>query len=97
MLATDIIERFGRRKDKHLLFCCAGRVGIFGSTFPSIIEGASKLNLQKMSRMAGERGVVSVMPFEAPKAPDIGQTSPPGLRKDHEKYSAGASAAIRTS
>jgi len=41
-------------------------VGIFGSTFPSIIERDSKQNLEKMSRMAGERGVVSVTPFEAP-------------------------------
>jgi hypothetical protein len=57
---------FVPRKDKHLLFCCAGRVGIFGSTFPSIIEGDSKQNLEKMSTMAGERGVVSVTPFEAP-------------------------------
>jgi hypothetical protein len=76
---------------------CAGLVGIFGSTFPSIIEGNGKPNLEKMSRMAGERRPVSLTPFEAPKAPKISQTSPPDQSENHEEYSVEASAAIRSS
>jgi hypothetical protein len=41
-----------------------------------------------MSRTAGERGDVSLKPFEAANEPEITQTSPPGERENHEKYSA---------
>jgi len=35
------------------------------------------------------------LPSEAPKAPEIPQTSPPAQREGHEKYSVEASTAIR--
>jgi hypothetical protein len=40
---------------------------------------------------------VSPMSFKAPKVPETRQTSPPGQEENHEKYSAGAAAAIRCS
>jgi len=40
-----------------------------------------------MSRRAGECGNVALRTFEVPKEPQITQTSPPGQREDHEKYS----------
>jgi hypothetical protein len=40
-------------------------------TFPSIIEGDGKPNLEKISRMAGERWLVSLTPFETLKAREI--------------------------
>jgi hypothetical protein len=61
-----------------LVLGCAGRLGIFGSTYPSIIDTNGKPNLEKMSRMAGERWDVSLTPFEAIKTLGIAQTSPPG-------------------
>jgi hypothetical protein len=44
----------------------------------------------------GARGMSAKL-FEVLKEPEIRQTSPPGAREDHEKYSAEVSAAIRTS
>jgi len=41
-----------------LVLGCAGRVGIFGSTFPSIIERNGKQYPEKMSSMAGDRYAV---------------------------------------
>jgi len=70
---------------------------VFDSTLSSIIDANAKLNLEKMSRMAGERGDVSLLPFEAPKAPQISRTSPLGQEENHEIYWAEGSAAIRTS
>jgi hypothetical protein len=75
----------------------AGWVGIFGSTFPSIIEEIGEPKLEKMLRIADERWDVCLTPFEAIKAPEITQTSLPCQSGNHEKYSASFSAAIRTS
>jgi hypothetical protein len=36
--------------NRNLLFYCAGRVSVFDSTFPSIIEANGKSKLKKMSR-----------------------------------------------
>jgi len=83
--------------DKKLALGCAGRLGIFGSTYPSIIDANGKPNLEKMSRMAGERWDVSLTPIESPRAPKISQTSPPDQSENHEEYSVEASTAIKTS
>ncbi|MDD8031898.1 MAG: hypothetical protein PHQ25_07875 [Acidobacteriota bacterium] len=64
------------KKLVKLVLGCAGRMGIFGSTFPSTIGGNSKPDLEKISRMAVERRRASLKPFEAPKKPKITQTSP---------------------
>jgi hypothetical protein len=45
--------------------------------------------------MAWKSRDVSLMPFEAPKAPKISQTSPLEQRDDYEKYSAEVSAVRR--
>jgi hypothetical protein len=37
--------------------------------------------------MAGERWDVCLTPFEALKAPEMGQAFPPSPREDQEKYS----------
>ena len=82
---------------KNFVFGCAIAMGSLDLTFPSIIEENGTSKLEKTSRTGWERRDVSLMPFEAPKEPEIRQTFSPGRSEDHEKYSLPASAAIRTS
>jgi hypothetical protein len=50
-----------------------------------------------MSRMPGERGRATRKPSAPPDEPEITRTSPSGIRELYEKYSAGGSAAIKSS
>jgi len=82
---------------KNFVFGCAIAMGSLDLTFPSIIEENGTSKLEKTSRTGWERRDVSLMPLEAPNAPEIRQTSAADQRENYEKYSSPVSAAIKTS
>jgi hypothetical protein len=49
---------------RNLVFGFAGRVGVFDSTFPSIIDGNNKQNPEKMSRLNSVLVYYIVIPLQ---------------------------------
>jgi hypothetical protein len=62
----------------------SNRESLFRLSHPDIV-GNFISRLKKMSRAVAEPGDVSLWPLEAPKEPQITQTSYPGQREDQKK------------